>query len=99
MAIMVGDTLERTSGGYYEATPHRVHAPSEGERIGLPFLLRGRSDAIIDTRGPKEAALKSGRVARLGAFETTTIKELPALEAAQSILHSWFRSAKVPQAA
>jgi hypothetical protein len=99
IAVMVGDTLERTTGGYYSATPHRVRAPADGERIGLPFLLRGRSDAVIDTRGPRADALAAGRPMHLAQMETTMIKELPAMDAAQSILQSWFRSSKAPQTA
>lgn len=94
MAVMVGDTLERVTAAYYKATPHRVHAPKTGERIGLPFLLRGRSDAVIDTRAPRAEAEAAGRTVHLARMESTVIKELPAMEAAQSILHSWFRSSK-----
>jgi len=95
IAVMVGDTLERVSGGYYEATRHRVLAPDEGERIGMPYLLRGRLDATIDTTSPREAAKKAGRTVHLSTMETTTIKELPALDAAQSIFKNWFKSTQV----
>lgn len=97
MAVMVGDTLERVTARFYAATPHRVHAPHVGERIGLPFLLRGRSDALIDVRAPRSAAAAAGRSVHLAQMESTTIKELPAMDAAQSILHSWFRSSKAAQ--
>lgn len=94
LAVMVGDTLERVTAGRFAATPHRVKAPKAGERIGLPFLLRGRSDAVIDTRAPRAEAQASGRAVHLARMESTSIKELPAMDAAQSILHSWFRSSK-----
>jgi isopenicillin N synthase-like dioxygenase len=96
LAVMVGDTLARATAGYYEATPHRVHAPPSGERIGLPFLLRGRLDAVLDTRAPHAAAAAAGRTARLARMESSTIKDLPSLDAAQSILQNWFRSSKHP---
>ena len=46
---MVGDTLSRLTADYYPACKHRVVAPPAGERIGLPFLFRGRSDAVLNT--------------------------------------------------
>ena len=46
LMVMVGDTLGRVTGDYYAPCRHRVVAPPAGERIGLPFLFRGRSDAV-----------------------------------------------------
>ena len=37
-------------------------APPAGHRIGLPFLLRGRSDAVLDTRSQIRRAAEKGDV-------------------------------------
>jgi len=93
--VMVGDTLSRLTADYFAACRHRVVAPTAGpQRIGLPYLFRGRSDAVLNTRPTREAAAASGRVAHLAEMETTTIKELPAFDSAKSILRGWFRSSK-----
>ena len=54
----------RTTANYYAPCKHRVVAPAEGERIGLPFLFRGRSDAVLNTMPHHEAAAASGRPVR-----------------------------------
>ena len=46
MLVMAGDTLGYLTRQYYAPSKHRVTAPPSGERIGLPFLFRGRSDAV-----------------------------------------------------
>ena len=60
----------------------------------MPFLFRGRSDAVLNTRPAREAAAAAGRDVHLAEMETTTIKELPAFDSAKSILRGWFRSSK-----
>ena len=50
LIAMVGDTLGRLTANYYAPCKHRVVQPPIGvERIGLPFLFRGRSDAVLNT--------------------------------------------------
>lgn len=92
LVVMVGDTLSRLSGGYLPPCAHRVVAPPAGERIGLPFLFRGRSDAVLNTAPAIGAALAAGQPVHLAEMETVTIKELPAFDSAKSILKNWFRS-------
>lgn len=94
MAVMVGDTLARLTGDHLAATPHRVSAPADGERIGLPFLLRGRQDAVLDTTDAIAAGRAAGKDVRVVHMQTTAIKELPALDAAHSILKNWILKAK-----
>ena len=95
LIAMVGDTLGRLTANYYAPCKHRVVQPPSGvERIGLPFLFRGRSDAVLNTKPTREACKRSGRVAHLAEMESTTIKELPAFDSAKSILRGWFRSVK-----
>ena len=90
----MGDTLARLTADYYAACKHRVVTPAAGERIGLPFLFRGRSDAVLNTKPTREACAAAGRPVHLAEMETTTIKELPAFDSAKSILRGWFRSVK-----
>uniref|UniRef100_A0A7S0IST1 Fe2OG dioxygenase domain-containing protein n=1 Tax=Calcidiscus leptoporus TaxID=127549 RepID=A0A7S0IST1_9EUKA len=94
MMAMVGDTLGRLTASYYSPCKHRVMAPPRGERIGLPFLFRGRSDAVLNTRNAIQEGLATGKKVHLAEMETTTIKELPAFDSAKSILRNWFRSVK-----
>ena len=91
---MVGDTLGRVTGGYYAPCKHRVVSPPASCRIGLPFLFRGRSDAVLNTVSVIEAAREKGIEPHLAEMETTTIKELPAFESAKAILRNWFRSSR-----
>eukprot|EP00966_Prymnesium_polylepis_P139741 3228711-Prymnesium_polylepis.1 len=86
LVVMVGDTLGRSTANYYAPCKHRVVAPAEGERIGLPFLFRGRSDAVLNTIPARQAGATSGRAVHLAEMETTTIKELPAFDSAKIIL-------------
>ena len=92
--VMVGDTLSRLTANYYAPCKHRVVSPPAGERIGLPFLFRGRSDAVLNTKPTRERCAAAGRTAHLAEMETTTIKELPAFDSAKSILRGWFKSSK-----
>ena len=94
MLVMAGDTLGYLTRQYYAPSKHRVTAPPSGERIGLPFLFRGRSDAVLNTLPAVEAAKAAGRPSHLAEMETTTIKELPAFDSARSILRSWFGNRK-----
>ena len=95
IVAMVGDTLGRLTANYYAPCKHRVVQPPSGvERIGLPFLFRGRSDAVLNTQPTREKCASEGRVARLADMETTTIKELPAFDSARAILRGWFRGSK-----
>ena len=55
MLVMAGDTLGYLTKQYYAPSKHRVTAPPRGERIGLPFLFRGRSDAVLNTLPAVEA--------------------------------------------
>lgn len=94
LVCMVGDTLGRLSAGHLSPCKHRVVAPPAGERIGLPFLFRGRSDAVLNTGPALAAARAAGWTARLAEMETVTIKELPAFDSVKSILRNWLRSAR-----
>ena len=95
LMCMVGDTLGYLTRQYYAPCRHRVNRPPPPhERIGLPFLFRGRSDAVLNTAGAIAAARAAGRPSHLAEMETTTIKELPAFDSAKSILRGWFRSSK-----
>ena len=95
IVAMVGDTLGRLTANYYAPCKHRVVQPPSGvERIGLPFLFRGRSDAVLNTQPTREKCASEGRVAHLADMETTTIKELPAFDSARAILRGWFRGSK-----
>ena len=91
---MVGDTLGRLTSNYYAPCKHRVVQPAAGERIGLPFLFRGRSDAVLNTKPTVERCAAEGRTAHLAEMETMTIKELPAFDSGKAILKNWFRSIK-----
>ena len=71
-----------------------MQPPTGLERIGLPFLFRGRSDAVLNTQPTRDACKARGVVAHLADMETTTIKELPAFDSARAILRGWFRSNK-----
>mmetsp|Transcript_12640 Transcript_12640/g.41947 ORF Transcript_12640/g.41947 Transcript_12640/m.41947 type:complete len:526 (-) Transcript_12640:228-1805(-) len=97
LVVMVGDTLARLSAGHFAPCKHRVVAPRSGERVGLPFLFRGRSDAVLDTRPALAAAAAAGRVAHLAELETVTIRDLPSFDSARSILKGWFRSVRKPK--
>ena len=97
LVVMVGDTLARLSAGHFAPCKHRVVAPRPDERIGLPFLFRGRSDAVLDTRPALAAAAAAGRVAHLAELETVTIRDLPSFDSARSILKGWFRSVRKPK--
>jgi len=94
MMVMVGDTLGYLTRQHYAPCKHRVMAPPAGERIGLPFLFRGRSDAVLDTVAQVAACRAAGRPCHLAEMETTTIKELPAFDSVKSILRNWFASVK-----
>jgi len=95
LVAMVGDTLGRLSANYYAPCKHRVVQPPSGvDRIGLPFLFRGRSDAVLNTVPTRERCAREGRTAHLAQMETTTIKELPAFDSAKAILNGWFKSMK-----
>jgi len=81
-----------TNASAHFLAQHRVVAPPSGERIGLPFLFRGRSDAVLNTKPAIEAVRAAGRTAHLAEMETVTIKELPGFDSAKSILKNWFRA-------
>lgn len=66
VVVMVGDTLSRLSANYYAPCMHRVVAPPAGHRIGTPFLFRGRSDAVLNTRPLLESAKVSMRASKGG---------------------------------
>ena len=61
LLAMVGDTLGRLTANYYAPCKHRVVQPPPGlERIGLPFLFRGRSDAVLNTQPTRESCKARG---------------------------------------
>jgi len=83
--LLVGETLSKISNGYYTATNHRVLRPPPGvHRIACPFLLRGRPEAIIDTRLAKR--IKAKRPGVLSKFKTITIKQLPNVDAGRALV-------------
>jgi hypothetical protein len=49
---------------------------------------------VLDTTPSRAAARAAGVAAHLAELETITIKELPAIDSAKSILRNWFRSVK-----
>ncbi len=44
----IGDMLDRLTAGKYHSTAHRVHAPTTGDRISIPFFFDPDWDARID---------------------------------------------------
>lgn len=52
VVVFAGEILQALSKNRYKATVHRVLRPvGELPRLSMPFLMRGRSDACIDTGG------------------------------------------------
>jgi len=83
--LLIGETFSKITNGYYPATNHRVYRPPPGiHRIAMPFLMRGRPDAVIDTRTAKR--IKSKRPGVLSKFKTVTIRQLPNIDAAKVLV-------------
>jgi len=83
--LLVGETLSKISNGYYTATNHRVRRPEPGvHRIAMPFLLRGRPTAVINTKNAKR--IKAKRPGALCKFKTITIKQLPNVDAGRALV-------------
>eukprot|EP01090_Pellita_catalonica_P021999 TRINITY_DN8394_c0_g1_i3.p1 TRINITY_DN8394_c0_g1~~TRINITY_DN8394_c0_g1_i3.p1 ORF type:complete len:583 (+),score=96.87 TRINITY_DN8394_c0_g1_i3:51-1799(+) len=47
--IFAGRMLARLTAGYYQPTFHRVYRRCGEERLSLPFFLRNRGEAVIDS--------------------------------------------------
>lgn len=50
LTVLAGDTLAALSDSHCAVSGHRVLVPKSGERIGLSYLLRARSAAIVEVR-------------------------------------------------
>jgi isopenicillin N synthase-like dioxygenase len=48
----IGDMLDRVTGGRYRSTPHRVHPPTEGDRLSIPFFFDPDWDARLGSLIP-----------------------------------------------
>ena len=80
--MLIGETLSKITNGYYPATNHRVFRPPPGvHRIAMPFLMRGRPEAVINTKAAKR--IKAKRPGVLSKFQTVTIRQLPNVDAAK----------------
>uniref|UniRef100_A0A7S1N596 Isopenicillin N synthase-like Fe(2+) 2OG dioxygenase domain-containing protein n=1 Tax=Eutreptiella gymnastica TaxID=73025 RepID=A0A7S1N596_9EUGL len=44
----IGDMLMQSTGGQYRATPHRVIASQEADRISIPFFFEPNFDAVVN---------------------------------------------------
>ncbi|GBG26569.1 1-aminocyclopropane-1-carboxylate oxidase [Hondaea fermentalgiana] len=47
LVVNIGDVLDFWTGGYFKATPHRVLAPRDRDRVSLPFFFEPNLHAPI----------------------------------------------------
>ena len=60
--VNIGELLEVASGGYLQATEHRVNLSHTTERISVPFIFNPRLDAQLPVLSlPPELAAHAGR--------------------------------------
>jgi len=58
----LGEMLQRSTGGYLRATPHRVISPVRGERVSIAFFFNPRYETVFEPieLPPALAALATG---------------------------------------
>ena len=70
VVVFVGEIVQALTKNVYQAAVHRVLRPTAGNaRLSMPFLMRGRYDAVINTRGAEGLlSLENYSVAELHRF-------------------------------
>lgn len=86
----IGEMFEVTSGGYYEATVHRVVSPPSGrDRISVPYFFAPRLDATLGPVVlPPALAAEVGSDGRAGSDRSSPIS----VEYGHHALRGWLRS-------
>ena len=85
----IGEMFEVTSGGYYEATVHRVVSPSGRDRISVPYFFAPRLDAALGPVVlPPALAAEVGPDRRAGSDPASPIS----VEYGYHALRGWLRS-------
>eukprot|EP00658_Telonema_sp_P-2_P054507 TRINITY_DN43362_c0_g1_i2.p1 TRINITY_DN43362_c0_g1~~TRINITY_DN43362_c0_g1_i2.p1 ORF type:complete len:531 (+),score=150.19 TRINITY_DN43362_c0_g1_i2:174-1766(+) len=88
--IWVGEQMEKVTNGYYKPLRHRVLRPSANPpwmRVQNTFFLRGRPQAVVNATLATRVPCK--RPGLLRKFQTTTVRQLMAVDAAKAILHDY----------
>lgn len=88
--IWVGEQMEKVTNGYYKPLRHRVLRPKTQPpwmRVQNTFFLRGRPDAVVNAT--TATRVKCKRPGLLRKFQTTTVRQLMAVDAAKAILHDY----------
>merc|ERR1711871_547185 len=90
--VWVGEQMEKITNGYYKPVRHRVLQPSARPpwyRVAMPFFLRGRPDAVVNSTKAKR--IKAKRPGMLRKFETITMRELAGVDAAKAMLSEYLQ--------
>jgi len=90
--VWVGEQMDKITNGYYKPVRHRVLQPSARPpwyRVAMPFFLRGRPDAVVNSTLAKR--IKSKRPGMLRKFETITMRELAGVDAAKAMLREYLQ--------
>ena len=58
MLVLAGEFLELLTKGYLRAAPHRVLRPCGSARCSIPFLIRAKPRALMNTQEEVQLALK-----------------------------------------
>jgi len=88
--VWVGEQMEKISNGYYKPVRHRVLQPSAAPpwyRVAMPFFLRGRPDAIINSA--TATRIKAKRPGMLRKFTKMKMRDLAGVDAAKALLHDY----------